>query len=71
MLAETASGAKLTHEQVRRLSAEFNNVGIAARQAGRVISKAFIMLTNPFVAVSTSIPGEMLENIERNRSLYE
>jgi len=40
MLAETASGAKLTHEQVRRLSAEFNNVSIAARQAGR-LGKSF------------------------------
>ncbi len=40
MLAETASGAKLTHEQVRGLSTEFNNVGIAARQAGR-LGKSF------------------------------
>lgn len=40
MLAETASGAKLTHEQVRRLSVEFNNVSIAARQAGR-LGKSF------------------------------
>lgn len=40
MLSETASGAKLTHEQVRRLSAEFNNVGTAARQAGR-LGKSF------------------------------
>lgn len=40
MLAETASGAKLTHEEVQRLSTEFTNVGMAARQAGR-LGKSF------------------------------
>jgi TP901 family phage tail tape measure protein len=36
MLADTANGANLTHEQVRQISSAFNQVTVSARQAGKL-----------------------------------
>ncbi len=70
MLAETASGAKLTHEQVRGLSTEFNNVGIAARQAGR-LGKSFTqtlregMKSFSYWTSSTFLVMKMIQSIKK------
>ncbi len=70
MLAETASGAKLTHERVQQISTDFTNVGIAARQAGR-LGKSFTqtlkegMRSFSYWTSSTFLVMKMIQSIKK------
>ena len=60
----------LSFDKARLLPIIFTLLSIFSNTSSTEMSYAFIILTNPDVALSTSIPGEIKANCELNLAIF-